>query len=144
MYKKLEGLVLSAGDSRRKSTKPEASKTSWLPEKRVGTHFAEGMVENVHLKKPRTLGRLFVSVLGHSFVVALLILAPLLYTVIESVIDQQGHVTQMKVVSGSPLLVESAMQAVAQWRYQPTLLNGEPVAVDMLVTVHFDLGGQPS
>jgi len=35
------------------------------------------------------------------------------------------------------------MQAVAQWRYQPTLLNGQPIDVDMMVTVHFDLG-QPS
>ena len=63
--------------------------------------------------------------------------------VLDSVIDQQGHVTQLKVVPGHPLLVESAIHAVAQWRYQPTLLNGTPVAVDMMVTVHFDLG-QPS
>lgn len=60
--------------------------------------------------------------------------------VIDSVIDTQGRVTQMRVVSGSPLLVEAAMQALAQWRYQPTLLNGEPVAVEMLVTMHFQLG----
>jgi protein TonB len=60
--------------------------------------------------------------------------------VIDSVIDTQGRVTQMRVVSGSPLLVEAAMQGLAQWRYQPTLLNGEPVAVEMLVTVHFQLG----
>ncbi len=60
--------------------------------------------------------------------------------VIDSVIDTQGHVTQMKVVSGHPLLVEAAESAVAQWRYQPTLLNGQPVPVAMLVTVHFDLG----
>jgi len=60
--------------------------------------------------------------------------------VIDSVIDTLGRVTQMRVVSGSPLLVEAAMQALAQWRYQPTLLNGEPVAVEMLVTVHFQLG----
>jgi protein TonB len=64
--------------------------------------------------------------------------------VIDSVIDQQGKVTEMKVVSGSPLLIQAAMQALEQWRYQPTLLNGEPVAVDMVVTVHFQLGGEPS
>jgi Gram-negative bacterial TonB protein C-terminal len=45
----------------------------------------------------------------------------------------------MKVVSGSPLLIESAIRALGQWRYQPTLLNGQPVAVDMLVTLHFTL-----
>ena len=60
--------------------------------------------------------------------------------VIDSVIDTQGHVTQMKVISGSPLLVDAAMRALEQWRYQPTLLNGQPVAVDMLVTLHFQLG----
>lgn len=60
--------------------------------------------------------------------------------VIDSVIDTQGHVTQMKVVSGSPLLVQAAEQALAQWRYQPTPLNGQPVAVDMLVTLYFQLG----
>jgi len=60
--------------------------------------------------------------------------------VIESVIDTRGRVTEMKVVSGSPLLVEAAEQALQQWRYEPTLLNGQPVAVDMLVTLHFTLG----
>ncbi|HEX8836045.1 MAG TPA: energy transducer TonB [Candidatus Acidoferrum sp.] len=45
----------------------------------------------------------------------------------------------MKVVSGSPLLVQSRIQALGQWRYQPTLLNGQPVAVDLLVTLHFTL-----
>lgn len=60
--------------------------------------------------------------------------------IIDSVIDTEGRVTRMKVVSGPPLLVQSAIQALEQWRYQPTLLNGQPVAVDMLVTLHFMLG----
>lgn len=285
MYKQLEGLVLeTAGDPNGKNMGPEASKVAWHPEKKVETHFAEGMVGNFHLQKPRSFWDFLVSVLGHSFVVALLILLPLYFTdainirqlqntmlvappppgpppplesvhtaprvpksffnqgkliaprvipkqiaqikeeapppeadggvasgvvggvpggqlggvlggilggtgqvpapppprpvahkgpyrvggrvqapkliqevppvypplakqariqgqvVIDSVIDMQGHVTQMKVVSGSPLLVQAAERALAQWRYQPTLLNGRPVAVDMLVTVHFQLG----
>ena len=286
MYKQLQGLVLEpAGGPQGKSARTEASKMAWRPEKKVETHFAEGMVGNFHLPKPRTFWDFLVSVMGHSFVVALLILLPLYFTnainiqqlqdtmlvappppappppppavvhvaprvpksffqhdkliaptvipkhvaqikeeapppeadsgvmggvvggvpggqlggvlggilggtgtapplppppkpvhqgpyrvggkvqapkliqevqpiypplarqariqgdvVIDSVIDTQGHVTQMKAVSGSPLLVDAAMQAVAQWRYQPTLLNGKPVAVAMLVTVHFDLG----
>lgn len=290
MYKQLEGLVLEpAGGPQDKKAGPEASKAAWQPEKKVEMHLADSMVGSFHLKKPRTFWDVLVSVLGHSIVVALLILLPLYFTsaidihqfqntflvappppappppppavihsaprvpksffqqdkliaptvipkhvaqikdeappetmsgvaggviggvpggqlggvlggilggtgtmappppppkpvahqgpyrvggrvqapklieqvqpeypplakqariqgnvVIDSVIDQQGHVTQMKAVSGSPLLVRAAMRAVAQWRYQPTLLNGEPVAVDMLVTVHFDLGGQSS
>jgi protein TonB len=60
--------------------------------------------------------------------------------VINCIIDSQGNVTQMKLVSGPPLLVQAAMQAVGEWKYRPTLLNGTPVAVEMHVTVHFSLG----
>lgn len=284
MYKELEGLVVEKrGNSRANGTRAEAQRTVWQPGKSVGTHFAEGMVGNFQLQKPRAWVDFVVSVLGHSLVVAVLILLPLYFTqaisvpqfektllvapppppppppppaavhvlqrvpksfftkgqlfapkfipkkvaeikeeapppaasgvsggviggvpggqlggvlggilggsghapapppptpvvhkgpyrvggkvqaprlirqvqpeypplarqariqgdvVIDSVIDTQGRVTQMKVVSGSPLLVESAIQALGQWRYQPTLLNGQPVAVDMLVTLHFTL-----
>jgi len=38
-------------------------------------------------------------------------------------------------------LVQAALQAVKQWRYQPTQLNGEPVEVDTTITVNFVLGG---
>lgn len=286
MYKQLEGLVLeTAVGPRGNKLGPEASKTAWQPEKKVEMHLAEGMVGNFHLQKPRSFWDFLVSVVGHSFVVASLILLPLYFTnaidirqlqntflvappspappppppaavriaprmpesffqhdkliaptvipkhiaqikeeapppqadsgvasgvvggvpggqlggvlggilggtghmpappppkpvphkgpyrvggrvqapklleevkptypplakqariqgdvVIDSVIDTQGHVTQMKVMSGSPLLVGAAEQALEQWKYQPTLLNGQPVAVDMLVTLHFQLG----
>src|SRR5215472_16254231 len=50
----------------------------------------------------------------------------------------------MRVVSGSSLLVQSAIQALEQWRYQPTLLNGQPVPVEMLLTLHFTLGQDSS
>ncbi len=59
---------------------------------------------------------------------------------IDSVIDANGNVTEMKLVSGNPLLVTAAFDAVRQWKYQPTLLNGKPVEVEMEVTVHFSLG----
>jgi periplasmic protein TonB len=62
--------------------------------------------------------------------------------VLDCVIDPQGNVTQMRLVSGHPLLVPAALKAVQQWKYQPTLLNGQPVAVEMKVTVTFSLGGQ--
>jgi protein TonB len=287
MYKELQGLVAEdLGNPRTRNAGTENGKAVWQPGKSVGTHFAEGMVGNFHLQKPRSWMDFVVSVLGHSFVVAILILLPLYFTqainmpqfektllvapppppppppppaavpvmprvpksfftkgqlfapkfipkkvaqikeqtppptasgvtggviggvpggqlggvlggilggtglgpapapppptpvvhkgpyrvggrvqapkllqevqptypplakqariqgdvVIESVIDTQGRVTQMKVVSGSPLLVNAAERALQQWRYQPTLLNGQPVAVDMLVTLHFTLG----
>jgi periplasmic protein TonB len=59
---------------------------------------------------------------------------------IDAVIDEHGNVTQAKVVSGNGLLVTAALNAVEQWKYQPTLLNGQPIAVDMEVTVTFKLG----
>ncbi|MGB2666619.1 MAG: energy transducer TonB [Candidatus Acidiferrum sp.] len=60
--------------------------------------------------------------------------------VLDCVIDKQGNVTQMKVVSGNPFLVQAAMNAVQQWKYQPTLLNGQPIAVEMEVNVDFVIG----
>jgi periplasmic protein TonB len=60
--------------------------------------------------------------------------------VIDTIIDGRGEVTQMKLVSGSPLLAEAAFNAVGQWKYEPTLLDGTPVAIEMEVTVHFNLG----
>lgn len=81
MYKKLEGLVVEErGNSRGNSTGAEASKTVWQQGKSVGTHFAEGMVGNFHLQKPRTWMDFVVSVFGHSVVVAVLILLPLYFT----------------------------------------------------------------
>lgn len=61
--------------------------------------------------------------------------------VIDCVIDEHGNVEKMRVVSGKPLLIQAAFNAVKQWKYQPTLLDGTPVAVEMFVTVHFSLGG---
>jgi protein TonB len=45
----------------------------------------------------------------------------------------------MKVVSGHPLLIDAEVDAVKQWKYQPTILDGVPVAVEMLVTVTFSM-----
>jgi protein TonB len=60
--------------------------------------------------------------------------------VVNAVIDEHGNVVQARALSGHPLLIPAALNAVLQWKYQPTLLNGTPVAVEMEVTVRFDLG----
>jgi len=57
--------------------------------------------------------------------------------VIDTTIDAAGKVTGMKVVSGSPLLRQAALEALRQWRYEPSKLNGEPVPVEMTVTIKF-------
>jgi len=61
--------------------------------------------------------------------------------VLHAIIDKDGDVAQLEVVSGHPLLVQSALDAVKQWRYKPTLLNGDPVEVDTTITVTFTMGG---
>ena len=59
--------------------------------------------------------------------------------VIDAVIDTQGNVVQERLISGSPLLFQAASDALRQWKYQPTQLSGQPVAVELTVTIHFKL-----
>jgi protein TonB len=58
---------------------------------------------------------------------------------LECMVSPQGRVTEVRLVRGVPLLNESAMAAVRQWLYTPTLKDGVPVTVIMTVTVRFDL-----
>lgn len=58
---------------------------------------------------------------------------------LHAIIAKDGTVQQLEMVSGHPLLVQSALDAVRQWRYQPTLLNGEPVEVETFIEVVFTL-----
>ena len=59
--------------------------------------------------------------------------------VVDAVIDEQGNVISARVLSGHPLLVDAALKAVLQWKYEPTTLNGQPVSVELRVEVRFDL-----
>jgi periplasmic protein TonB len=59
--------------------------------------------------------------------------------VIEAILDATGKVESLKVLSSQPLLDNAAVQAVRQWRYTPTELNGVPVPVLMTITVRFSL-----
>jgi periplasmic protein TonB len=59
--------------------------------------------------------------------------------VIEAVLDEFGNVVEMKIVSGHPLLLQAALDAVRQWKYEPTYLNDVPVAVQMNINVTFTL-----
>jgi periplasmic protein TonB len=61
--------------------------------------------------------------------------------VLHAIISKDGTIEQLEYVSGPPLLMKNAMDAVRQWRYKPTMLNGEPVEVDTTVSVVFTLGG---
>jgi protein TonB len=60
--------------------------------------------------------------------------------VLEAIIGKDGTVQNLRVVSGHPLLVQAAINAVRNWRYQPTLLSSEPVDVVTEIDVRFSLG----
>lgn len=62
---------------------------------------------------------------------------------LEAVISKDGAVENVTVLSGHPLLVPAALDAVKQWVYRPTLLNGNPVEVITQIDVNFTLLGEP-
>jgi periplasmic protein TonB len=57
--------------------------------------------------------------------------------VIEAIIDEHGNVTGMRVISGHPLLIPSALAAVSKRKYEPTILDGEPTPIDLRVEISF-------
>ena len=56
-----------------------------------------------------------------------------------AIIGKDGSIQNLQIVSGHPLLVPAAQDAVRQWLYRPTLLNGEPVEVITQIDVNFTL-----
>ncbi len=52
-------------------------------------------------------------------------------------LSAKGDVAELKVISGYPLLIQAAIDAVHQWKYKPHLLNGKPVEVETVITVKF-------
>jgi protein TonB len=59
--------------------------------------------------------------------------------VLSALINTRGEIEGLQVVSGPGLLVQSALEAVKQWRYRPYILNGTPIEVQTQVTVNFSL-----
>ena len=58
---------------------------------------------------------------------------------VDALIDANGRVTTMKVISGPTLLHQAAMEALSKWRYQPAALDGKPVPMHLTVTLQFRL-----
>jgi periplasmic protein TonB len=58
---------------------------------------------------------------------------------IDTIIDEKGDVVQARAVDGPGLLIPAALKTVVQWKYQPTLLNGQPVSIEMIVHVNYHL-----
>jgi TonB family protein len=61
--------------------------------------------------------------------------------VLQAIIGKDGSIENCSLVSGHPMLVQSALDAVKKWKYKPYLLNQEPVEVDTQVEVNFSLSG---
>jgi protein TonB len=59
---------------------------------------------------------------------------------LHAIISKDGSIEKLEYVSGPALLMASAMTAVREWKYKPTMLNGQPVEVDTTVQVVFSLG----
>jgi periplasmic protein TonB len=61
--------------------------------------------------------------------------------VLRAIISRDGRIENLQVLSGHPMLVPAAIEAVRQWRYQPYILNDQPVEVETQITVNFSLSG---
>ncbi|MGC1414446.1 MAG: energy transducer TonB [Candidatus Acidiferrum sp.] len=58
---------------------------------------------------------------------------------LHAIISTDGTIRSLQVVSGDPLFLRSALDAVGQWRYRATVLNGQPVEIDTYITVIYSL-----
>jgi protein TonB len=61
--------------------------------------------------------------------------------ILRAIISKAGTIENLQALSGHPLLIPAAIEAVKQWRYRPYVLNGEPVEVETQVAVNFILSG---
>lgn len=57
--------------------------------------------------------------------------------ILQATINKSGLIENLRAISGHPMLLQSAIEAVKQWQYRPTRLNGEPVEVETSITVRF-------
>jgi len=61
--------------------------------------------------------------------------------ILAALISKAGTMEKVHALSGHPILVPAAIEAVRQWQYRPYILNGEPVEVETQITVNFLLSG---
>ena len=59
---------------------------------------------------------------------------------LQAIIAADGSIAELNVISGHPMLIAAAVDAVKQWRYRPTVLNGKPAPVNTQIEVYFTLG----
>lgn len=59
---------------------------------------------------------------------------------LQAIIAADGSIAELNVISGHPMLIAAAVNAVKQWQYRPTVLSGKPVPVNTQIDVNFTLG----
>src|SRR5207302_4487076 len=59
--------------------------------------------------------------------------------ILEATLTAEGNVDKVKVISGPPMLIEAAVEAVSHWKYEPTYLNGQAVPVILTAKINFSL-----
>ena len=102
--------------------------------------------DTTHEKKRLVMGHIDPALLTHRVEPAFPALAKQIRksgkVELHAVIAIDGTIQSLQVVSGDPMFVQSALDAVRQWRYTPTKLNGQPVEVDTFITVVYTLNSQ--
>ncbi len=58
---------------------------------------------------------------------------------LHAIISTDGSIQSLEVITGDPLFIQSALNAVREWRYRPTILDGQPIEVDTHITVVYTL-----
>jgi protein TonB len=59
--------------------------------------------------------------------------------ILHALISRDGAIENLQLMSGHPLLVPAALEAVSQWRFRPYVLNGQPIEVETEITINFTL-----
>jgi protein TonB len=59
--------------------------------------------------------------------------------VLQATISKNGSIENLHAISGHPILIQAALDAVRQWKYKPYILNSEPVEVETQITVKFHM-----
>lgn len=62
--------------------------------------------------------------------------------VVRAIVGRDGTMQEVQALSGHPILIPAAMDAVKQWRYRPYILNGQPIEVETQITVRFRMDAQ--
>jgi protein TonB len=125
---------------------PEPFSGSWINLPGTDSRFANSSTPTVeHREKPRIVRRtnLSPSMLLHRVEPIYPTLARQMHrpgrVELRAIIATDGTVESLQVVAGDPLFFQSALGAVRQWRYTPTILDGQPVEIDTYITVTYVL-----